>query len=72
MANELHIHVRPGVVDEPEDLLGNFPFEEGQSIITFSGDLIIVDMGDAEDTNYVQDWYLESNDDVMSFYIVEE
>lgn len=71
MSNELHIHVRPGVVAEPEDLLSGFPFEEGQSIVTFSGDLIIVDLGDADDTNYVQDWYLNSSDDVMSFYVVE-
>lgn len=71
MANELHIHIRPGVVAEPEDLLEGFPFEEGQSIVTFSGDLIIVDLGETEDTNYVQDWYLNSNDDVMSFYVVE-
>ena len=72
MANELHIHIRTGVVAEPEDLLDSFPFEEGQSIMTFTGDLIVVDLGEADDTNYIQDWFLNSSDDVQSYYIVGE
>lgn len=72
MTNELHIQIRPGVIAEVDELLSDFPFEEGQSIVTFTGDLIVVDLGEAEDTNYVQDWYLNSNDDVLSFYVVGE
>ncbi len=72
MSNELHIHIRPGVTDPPEDILADFPFEEGQSIVTFAGGVIIIELGDADDTNYVQDWYLNSQEDVQSFYIVED
>ncbi len=72
MTNELHVHIRQGVNDLPEDILADFPFEEGQSILTYSSGVIVIDLGNAEDTNYVQDWYLNSNDDVQSFYIVED
>ncbi len=72
MPTELHIHIRPGVNDLPEDILADFPFEEGQLILTYSSGVIVIDLGEAEDTNYVQDWYLNSNDDVQSFYIVED
>ncbi len=72
MSNELHIHIRPGVNDLPEDILADFPFEEGQSILTYASGVIIIDLGEAEDTTYVQDWYLNSNDDVQSFYVVED
>lgn len=72
MNNELHIQIRPGVVEDPEDILENFPFEDGQSIISFAGDTIIINLGEAEDTTYVQDWYLNSNEDVMTFYVVGE
>jgi hypothetical protein len=70
MNNELHIHIRPNLMISPEELLENFPFDPGQSIARAGGDLIIVDLGAAEDTNYVQDWYLNSHEDVMSFYVV--
>jgi len=72
MNNQLHIQIRPGVIDEPEVLLENFPFEEGQSILSFAGGVIIIDLGSFEDTNYMQDWYLNSNEDVQSFYVVED
>jgi hypothetical protein len=72
MSNELHIHIRPGITDPPEEILADFPYEDGQSIATFAGGVIIIDLGEAEDTNYVQDWYLNSHEDVQSFYIVEE
>lgn len=71
MSYELHIHVRPGVIAEVDDLLAGFPYEENQSIISFTGDLIVVDLGEADDTSYVQEWYLNSNDDIQSFYVVE-
>ncbi len=72
MTTELHIHVRPDVTEPPEEMLADFPFEPGQSIITFAGGVIIVDLGEANDTNYVQDWFLNSHEDVQSFYIVED
>jgi hypothetical protein len=72
MNNELHIHIRLGVNDPPEDILADFPFEPGQSIVTFASGIIIIDLGEAEDTTYVQDWYLNSHEDVQSFYVVED
>jgi len=72
MTNELHIHIRPGVNDPAEDILASFPFEAGQTIVTFSSGIIIIDLGETDDTNYVQDWYLNSNEDVQSFYVVED
>jgi hypothetical protein len=70
MSNELHIHIMPGINDPPEDILADFPFEDGQSIVTFAGGVIVIDLGDADDTTYVQDWYLNSHEDVQSFYVV--
>ncbi len=72
MNNELHIHIRPGVTDPPDEILADFPFEPGQSIVTFSSGVIIIDLGEADDTNTVQEWYLNSHEDVQSFYIVED
>ncbi len=72
MSNELHIHIRPGITDPPEEILADFPFEEGQSILTYSSGVIVVDLAGADDTTYVQEWYLNSSDDVQSFYIVED
>ncbi len=72
MTTELHIHVRPDMTGPPEEMLADFPFEPGQSITTFAGGVIIVDLGEADDTNYVQEWFLNSHEDVMSFYIVED
>jgi hypothetical protein len=72
MAYELHILIRPGVNDLPEDILADFPFEAGQSILTYSSGTVIIDLGGADDSNYVQDWYLNSNDDVQSYYVVED
>ncbi len=71
MSNELHIQLKPDVVDPPEDILDGFPFEQGQSIVSYSAGIIIVTLGEADDTNYVQDWYLNSNDEIYSFYVVE-
>jgi hypothetical protein len=70
MADELYINIRPGVNDLPEDILADFPFETGQSILSFASGVIIIDLGEYEDTNYVQDWYLNSHEDVQSFYIL--
>jgi hypothetical protein len=72
MGYELHIHIHPDAVGDPEEVLANFPFESGQSILTSAGDVIVIDLADIEDTNYVQDWYLNSHDDVLSFFVVED
>jgi hypothetical protein len=72
MATELHIQLFPGVVGLPEDILSAFPFGEGQSIVSFAGGVIIVDLSAADDTTYEQDWFLNGNDEVQSFYIVED
>ncbi len=70
MSNELHIRLHPNIVEAPEDILHEFPFESGQNIVSCLGDLVIIDLGDQEDTNEIQDWFLNSLDDVMSFYVV--
>lgn len=72
MSAELHIELKPDVIGSPEDILGEFPFSEGQSIVSSGNGMIIINLGDAEDTNYVQDWYLNENDDVFSFYVVAD
>lgn len=72
MNNELHIQLKPDVTIPMEDLFADFPFEAGQSIRAISEGVIIIDLGEIDDTNYVQDWYLNNNDDVLSFYIVED
>jgi hypothetical protein len=72
MNSELHIRIHPDVVDPPEDILSDFPFEDGQRILTSMGDMVIVDLADQEDTNEIQDWFLNSLDDVLSFYVVGE
>jgi hypothetical protein len=70
MRNELHIRMHPEIVDPPEDILSEFPFESGQSIVSCLGDLVVIDLGEEEDTNDIQDWFLNSLDDVLSFYVV--
>lgn len=72
MSNELYIHLHPDVKGAPDDILADFPFEPGQAVLSFTGEIIIVGLGDAEDTSYVQEWYLNGNDDIQSFYIVED
>jgi hypothetical protein len=72
MTYELHIEIRPGVTDPPEELLADFSFEPGQSILTFANGVIIIDMGDVEDTTTAQEWYLNNHEDVQSFYVVED
>lgn len=72
MANELHIQLHGDLVDDPQAILSDFPFEPGQSILAVRGDMVIVQLGEADDTTYVQEWYLNGNDAVFSFFIVEE
>lgn len=72
MSIELYIHLHPEVTGTAEDILADFPFEPGQTIVSFTGGVIIVSLGEADDTNYVQDWYLNSSDDIQSFYVVED
>jgi hypothetical protein len=71
MGIELYIHIHPDVTGAAEDILEDFPYEPGQTIVSFTGGIIVIDLQEAEDTNYLQDWYLNSNDDVQSFYVVE-
>lgn len=72
MQNELHIQLKPDVFELPEDILATFPFLPGQSIVSASGGIVIVSLGDEDDTNYEQDWYLNSSDAVLSYYVVED
>lgn len=72
MSSELHIRLHEDVNELPDEILGSFPFEEGQAIVSFQAGIIVVDLGTADDTTYVQDWYLNSHDSVLSFYVVEE
>lgn len=71
MAVELHIHIHHDA-DDVNEIAGNFPFEQGQRVAAISGELIIIDLGSADDTNYVQEWYLNGHDGVASFYIVDD
>lgn len=72
MGTELHIRLHSDVFDSPTDLLSDFPFEPGQSILSAVGDLVIIDLADFEDTTDIQEWYLNRLDEVFSFYVVGE
>ena len=72
MSNELHIRLHEDVVISPHDVLDGFPLEENQRIISFVGGVIVVDLAGADDTTYLQDWFLNNNDAVYSYFIVEE
>jgi hypothetical protein len=72
MSTELHIHIQEGTFESPEDLLAEFPFEGGQSIVSYVGGVVVIDMAGAEDTSYVQDWFLNDLDEVSSYYVVED
>jgi len=71
MSSELHIRISEDAIETPDEILSEFPFEEGQAIVSFQAGLIIVDLGEADDTTYLQDWYLNSYDLVLSFFIVD-
>ncbi len=72
MGIELHIRIHEDAIEPPDEILKDFPFEEGQSIVSYQAGIIIIDLGEAEDTSYVQEWYLNSHDSVFSFFIVED
>lgn len=72
MSAQLHIELKPDVLASAEDILEGFPFDPDQMVISQGGGMIIVDLATAADTNYVQDWYLNENDDVLGFYVVED
>jgi hypothetical protein len=72
MTAELHIRLHVDVIDAPDVILGDFPFEPGQAILSYMSDLVVVDLGEFDDTNPIQDWFLNSLDEVMSFYVVGE
>jgi len=71
MPAELHIRIHPEAED-PGGILDKFPFEPGQKVVLQSMELVIVDLGSANDTNYVQDWFLNSHDGVLSFFILSD
>jgi hypothetical protein len=72
MGTELHIQLQPDLFGDFEEILADFPFEAGQTLVGSAGGLVVIDLGEQEDTNYVQDWYLNSHNDVVSFYVVED
>jgi len=72
MSAELHINLHEDTLVPPEDLLAEFPFEDSQVIVSASGGVVVIDLAGADDTNYVQDWFLNSLDEVSSFYVVED
>ena len=71
MAAELHIRVHPDAED-PASIMDQFPFEAGQQVILQSMELIVVDLGAASDSTYVQDWYLNNHDGVATFFVVSD
>jgi hypothetical protein len=68
---ELHIHIHQDTEDVT-DIIANFPFENGQKIAAQSEQLVIIDLAEADDTSYVQEWYLNGHEGVASFYIVDD
>lgn len=72
MSCELFIQLHPGASGTAEEILADFPFDSGQSIVTFGNGAIVVSLGEADDTTCVQEWYLNNNEDIQSFYIVED
>lgn len=72
MNNELHIELKPDVIETPEDLFMDFPYQPGQSIISFAGNMVIINLGEEDDTTTAQDWFLNENDAVMSYYVLED
>lgn len=70
MGTELHVHLHEDVIDSPEDILADFPFEPGQSIISVQRNLVIIGLGSYDDTTTIQDWYLNRLDEVFSYYVV--
>jgi len=72
MGAELHIRIHEDVIETPDDILKDFPYEEGQSIVSYQSGVVVIDLGEADDTTYVQEWYLNSHDSVLSFFIVED
>lgn len=72
MTTELHIQIAPDTFEPAETILADFPFEPEQSIVSFSGGIIVIDLGGADDSTYVQDWYLNNNELVQSYYVVED
>ena len=71
MPAELHIRVHPDAED-PASIMDQFPFEAGQQVILQSMELIVVDLGAASDSTYVQDWYLNNHDGVATFFVVSD
>lgn len=71
MGAELHIRVQAQAGDL-SSILDQFPFEAGQQVILQNLELIMIDLGNADDTTYVQEWFLNSHDDVLSFYVVSD
>lgn len=72
MGTELNIRIHEDAIEPPDEILKDFPFEEGQAIVSYQAGIIVIDLGEAKDTNYVQEWYLNSHDSVLSFFIVED
>jgi len=72
MSPELHIRIHADSIASIDAILTDFPYEPGQAVISYMGDAIIVDLAGCQDTNYIQEWFLNSNDDVMSFYVVDD
>lgn len=70
MGSELHIQFHSDAINSFHDILANFPFEPGQSIISISENLVIIDLGQNEDTNDIQDWFLNRLDEVFSYFIL--
>lgn len=71
MTAELHIRVHAETGDI-SSIVDKFPYEAGQQVILQTLEMIMIDLGGVDDTTYVQEWFLNSHDDVLSFYIVSD
>lgn len=70
MNNELHIQLKPDAAAGLDDFLDGFPYAAGQSLQIVGNGVVMIDMGDAQDTTLEQEWYLNRSEDVASFYVV--
>lgn len=55
-----------------EDVLAGFPFGEGQYIDQEFEDVVIVALGDADDTTSAQEHFLNTHPDVIAYKVGEE
>jgi hypothetical protein len=72
MDPELHIRLHQDAFGSLDDILKDFPFDPGQAVVSIMGGVIVIDLAGSEDTNILQEWFLNNSDDIEAFYIVDD